>query len=169
MSTYELTREAAFRGALREGRLLNWEPSRAAEKSSRIIAGPENVVGRLDRPWGDGNDALEIRRQKVLAACSAFVEGKTPVRILFKSLSRKKRVAEMRVLAPKPGVRLVGCFLDDAVFVVFGIYFREEIDWRGNRSPGPSALLKWKDIKDKAEEDWAALFPYLTPVTPAGL
>lgn len=62
------------------------------------------------RPWGSGADELEVRRQEALAACSAFVDESAPLRLLFKLIGGRRAIAQLIVLVPKPGVRLIGGF-----------------------------------------------------------
>lgn len=168
MSTYKLTSEAAFQGAIAAGAIRLFVLHRSSERSECILAGPPNVVAKLERSWGDGNDEAEIRRQQILAACALFVEGRVPTRLLFKCVSQRKGISEMRVLAPAPGCRLVGGFLDDSVFVVLGIYRREEIAWRHGIS-GNAQGIRWKAVIEAAEMEWKVLFPGIPPMIPAAI
>ena len=59
---------------------------------------------------GKWADELEVRRQEALAACSAFVDESAPLRLLFKLIGGRRAIAQLIVLAPKPGVRLIGGF-----------------------------------------------------------
>jgi hypothetical protein len=96
----------------------------------RLLALEGDVHSRLLTPWGDPDSEIEARRQRVLVTCDAFVAARTSLSLLFKETGGRLGIAEMRILAPGPGFRLVGAFLSDTVFVAASGWLREELPYK---------------------------------------
>ena len=135
----------------------------------RAFFGVPDLIQRLGEPWGGGDDELEVRRQETLAACSAFVDESAPLRVLFKVIGGRRAIAEMRVLAPNPGIRLIGGFLEQSVFVAVAMHFREEIAWKRAKTQPPSGTLEWRDVQDAADAKWKDVFGTIRPIVPEQL
>ena len=159
MSTYKLTNRSEFRRALAQRRLFNWEPPDKSVSQVRILACSADVFKQLNDSWGNADDKNEVLRQSVVATCAAFVGGSTPSRLLFKNIGGRKAIAEMQILAPNPGVRIVGGFLDEDVFVALALYLRSEIAWKRGAFSNASRLLEWKQVIELASHDWEAYLP----------
>jgi hypothetical protein len=168
MSTYELTRLRALRSAHERDLIRIWDPPVRTVRQRSAIYGASDAIQKLERPWGPGDDEDEVRRQVGLAACAAFVSETTPLQLLFKIVGGRNRIAELRVLAPKPGLRLVGGFMDERVYIILSIYRREEIAFKRN-ARASDGLLQWQQIIEAARTQWETIFGEVTPVVPQQL
>lgn len=159
MSTYERVRHKL----IREGRLVVWQAGKHVRQEKLFLVTPE-LHGRLERAWGSADDEMEARRQEVRATIESFVSGAAPVSLLFKLIGGRKRVAEMRILSPGPGVRILGGFVKDDVFVGIVLKLREEVPFKRQPNPGTKGQ-DWRAVKAHVEQEWQALFSRQIPST----
>jgi hypothetical protein len=169
VSTYMATHEAAFRSAVEKGSIFAWKPS-CRIKQERILAVTLDVRNWLSNSWGGDADPLELLRSQTLAVCDRYIDGTAPLLQLFKIVGGRKGVAMMRVLSPSPGVRLIGGFLSDDVFVALSSWRRDELPHKRSQVQTDSAGTTWRELVDKAAQDWSVIFPTVaTPHRPVTL
>lgn len=130
MSIYKLTNEEAFRSAVSAGRVVPWEPLRKDFATVRILALERRLFVEMQRSWGGPESPEERLRQKILATFDSFVGDRFALRLVFKQTSRALGTAEMRILNPKPGARIMGGFLSETVFVGTSVWFRNSLPFK---------------------------------------
>lgn len=169
MSIYISTNERAFRRACAAKRLIVWTPDRKSAAQTNLLAFVPETFERLAQPWGDDDDGDEMLRQQVLATCAAFTCDQIALWALFKHVGGRRGVSEMRILAPSPGIRIVGGFLSDTAFVAVGLYRRDEIASKRRKLPENSSVLEWKVVLDRAVQRWSQALPEVAPMVPSAI
>src|SRR6266545_4645334 len=158
MSSYSLTRQAAFRAARAAGEIKVWQPILKGAAARRILALDEDLYARLANPWGDPDSDLEALRQEIMAACDAFVNDTIALRALFDEIGGRLGVAEMKILAPDPGARIIGGFLHETVFVGCSLLRRDELPYKRNGDQTTHALIDWETLNRTTAKRLSELF-----------
>jgi hypothetical protein len=121
-----------------------------------------------ERAWGSDSSDLEKRRQQVLAACDAFVDNRTALRLLFGYVSRRYALASMKILSPGAGVRIFGGFLDETVFIGCSYYLREQLPFKPRKKTATTAI-DWKTLTEQTRHQWERLITDVKPRLPASI
>jgi hypothetical protein len=142
-----LTREdEALTAAVAARRLTVWEITQTWRPQPCVLALDTDVHNQICAAWDDPNSALERLRAQVHAAFDAFVAGTVTLPMLFKETGGRLMTAEMRILSPKPGVRVLGGFLSDSVFVGVSKWLRDELPFKHNRAQTAAARVTWEEL-----------------------
>ena len=94
-------------------------------------------------------------------------------RTIFKSLDKKRGVkdgtgiSELRVLKPRPGVRILGGFLTEAAFIGLIMERRNRIAFKHKASE--AGQRQWYELKAEALATFKTLFPNEKPLIPNAL
>lgn len=163
------TSEQAFRAARAAGRLVVWEPDRRGAAQRNLLALIPEVFEEVSHPWGSDDDDDEVLRQRVLATCAAFTSDQIPLSTLFKHVGGTRGISAMRILAPRPGVRIVGGFLSDTAFIGVALYRRDQIVWKRANPPSNPSPLEWKAVLDDARWRWDQMLPGTVPIVPRSI
>ena len=108
---------------------------------------------RLSTPWPDA----ERLRGQTEAACDDFIENGLPPRGLFKSTFGRTAIAQMEVLAPKPGTRLFGAFVESSrCFVVLRLMLRDELPFKPT---GQIGIVDYRALGEQLVAEWDRLLP----------
>ncbi len=130
-----------------------WEPSRPSFRRSGLLILSPKLEERISTPAGADHDQL---RAQTRATLDAYVENGTDALRLFKRLSKKLKLYELRILDPKPGARLIGGFIDTDTFVAVDFYTRDELPFK---KTGQAGRIHWPDVVDDALNRWNAIVP----------
>lgn len=133
-------------------KLVRWVPSRAIAAYAGELYLTKAVHVRMN-PANDGRDALRVATS---AAFDQFVERGEAAHPLFDDSFGRLGVAQLKVLGPTPGTRLVGGFADPTLFVGLRIYWRDELPFRRTKQPG---VIDYKTLGAEVATDWDALLP----------
>src|SRR4051812_24668230 len=93
-----------------EARLHRWEPSRPILQRSAELYLAADARLRVASPWELPVDR-ESLRQSTQAAFDQFIEHGRARHSLFDPAYGRSGVAQMKIMAPTPGVRLFGGFV----------------------------------------------------------
>jgi hypothetical protein len=149
MSIYKLTPEQALREAIEAELLVPWKPTRRGFGSIRILAVERSVHGEILKPWG-GDDSHEERlRQKVVTTFDNFVGDKFALRLVFKQTSKAFGTAAMRILSPNPGMRVMGGFLSETVFVGTSVWDRSNLPYRFRPEQTEQAKITHRELNEQ--------------------
>lgn len=142
----------SVQAAVSRGALVPWRPSRpVAAEAARLFLTPD-VRTRM-APASDGRDPL---RAMASAAFDQFVELGTAVHNLFENSWGRLGVAQLKVMAPKPGARLIGGFVDPLLYLGVRLYWRDELDFK---PAGQVGLIDYKTLGQAVAADWDAIAP----------
>lgn len=130
-----------------------WEPSRPAFRRSGLLLLNPNVEERINKPSCGDHDQLRAQSR---ATFDAYVEDGTDSHTLFKRICKKRKLYEIRILAPNPGARLVGGFINADTFVGVHFYLRDELPFQ---KTGQKGLITWAEAKEDAVNRWNAIVP----------
>jgi hypothetical protein len=177
MLTYMLTLgsrsvDAAIANHLEKGELVQWIPRRRGFGEERIFLVSARIAEELGSAWGGDNSADESMRQMILATIDLFVAG-VALETIFKSLDKKRGVkdgtgiSELRVLKPRPGVRILGGFLTEAAFIGLIMERRNRIAFKHKASE--AGQRQWYELKAEALATFKTLFPNEKPLIPNAL
>jgi len=157
---------------LEKGDLVQWIPRRRGFGEERVFLASARIAGKLNSAWGDENSAGEAMRQMVLATIDLFIAGKA-LETVFKSLDKKRGLkdgiglSELRILRPRPGVRILGGFLNEAVFIGLLMESRDQIAFKHKAAKADQK--QWFELKSEALSIFETLFPNEKPMIPDAL
>jgi hypothetical protein len=135
-----------------QSELRLWKPARpVVAKRGRLFL-TEGVYLRL-APADDGRNNL---RSAATAAFDQFVEGGASVHRLFQASWGRLGVAQLKIMSPNPGTRLIGGFLEAEVYVGLRIYWRDELNFKAT---GQIGKIDYKTLGQKVASEWDALMP----------
>jgi hypothetical protein len=122
---------------------------------NRAMFVAEGLWGMLESPEGD--DEWEKRVAELQADLERFVDGQSISPEYLKLLyPPSEGVWEIRSVAEKPSIRVLGLFPEKDVFIATNHALREDLG--GWQSRG------WKDVKRRARTVWNWLFHTFTPI-----
>lgn len=136
-------------------KLHRWEPSRPIlARSAELYLAADSWL-RVHARWTlpVDNEAL---RQSTHAAFDQFIEHGRARRTLFDPAYGRSGVAQMKIMAPTPGVRLFGAFVDATCFVGIRLYLRNELPFKATRQKGS---IDYKTLGEQIVAAWDALLP----------
>ena len=137
-----------------------WRPSRpiAGETAALFLA--EQPVTRIGASWLDPE--REGLRGQTKAAFDDFIENGRPPRGLFKATFGRTGIAQMEVLAPKPGTRLFGAFVVSACFIGLRLLHRDELPFKAT---GQKGGIDYRTLGQTLAAEWAVMLPGLAPIS----
>lgn len=144
------TEEAGFRSAVASGVLIPWIPT-TGYRNVNLLALLRPTHNMLSAPWGDPESDAEEMRQKILATFDQFISDAAPLRLLFKEIGGKKGIAQMRILKPNPGARLIGAFLSNTVFLGAYLWRRDALPYSADSEQTRLAKRSWRNAIADAE------------------
>ena len=104
-------------------------------------------------PADDGRNVL---RGTAGAAFDQFVELGTSAHELFHASWGRLGIAQLKVMSPDPGTRLIGAFVSPLLFVGLQLYWRDELDFKAT---GQQGLIDYKTLGKQAAAEWDTLLP----------
>lgn len=136
-------------------KFVQWAPSRpVVARVGKLYLTPD-AFARM-APAKDGRDPL---RATAYAAFDLFVEQGASAYRLFDDSWGKLGVAQMKIMAPSPGSRLIGAFVDPLLFVGLRLYWRDELDFKAK---GQKGLIDYRTLGQVAVAEWNMLLPDVT-------
>lgn len=109
---------------------------------------------RVEARWNDqGREGL---RGQTKAAFDDFIENGRPPRGIFEESGGRTGIAQMKVLAPNPGVRLFGGFVHADCFVGLRLLHRDELPFKPTRQKG---VIDYKALGQALVQEWDKLLP----------
>ena len=133
-------------------KLVSWVPSRPVVATVGDLYLTPDVYRRMI-PADDGRDAL---RAAATAAFDQFVELGASAHRLFADSWGRLGVAQLKVMSPKPGTRLIGGFVEPLLFIGLRIYWRDELDFKAT---GQKGLIDYRTLGQQVATEWGALLP----------
>lgn len=133
-------------------KLVVWTPSRPVVARVGELYLTRKAHARM-MPANDGHDPL---RTTAGAAFDQFVEGGAAAHRLFDDSWGRLGVAQLKVMSPDPGTRLIGGFINPQLFVGLRVYWRDELDFKAT---GQRGLIDYRTLGQEAAADWDALLP----------
>lgn len=152
MSTYMLT----VATLVKSGRLVPYRVPRANLRSRRLVLLSTDAAARVGGPWGGEDDEAEVLRRELLVTLDRVVEGQ-PLPLLFTVLSARDAIVQLKLMKPKPGVRIIGGFLDTDVFAGLFIFRRDELPDKRRSLQTASALAGYETINADTRRAFTAL------------
>lgn len=147
MSTYMLT----VASLVRAGRLTPYRARRAGLRSSRLVLLSAPALARISGPWGGESEDVEALRQELLVTLDRVVEGQ-PLSLLFGVLAAREGIVQLKLMKPRPGVRIVGGFLEDDVFAGMSVFLRDELPDKKRPGQTARALLGYGAVNASARQ-----------------
>jgi hypothetical protein len=146
-------------------RLFQVLPTLPSSPVERFLFASKEINSLIVGPWRDKTQ--EYRCGLLWAATDMFVEGRLITMALDDPYKKPKatymarlgppqdEVWEIRVLDPKPGIRLFGRFAEQDSLIVLTWARREEL-------PGSK---EWRDAREGCKAEWRRLFPTYNAIT----
>lgn len=149
---------AALSAAIAAGTLHEWVPTGplVGDAGTLYLASPAH--GSATSAWVPN---LEPLRMKTHAMFDTFVEEGEDAHWMFDDSSGRLGIAQLKVMAPKPGVRLIGGFVDTVTFVGLRLYLRSQLPYKPTGQPG---VINYRALWATALADWNKLLPGIPPV-----
>lgn len=153
---YQMTTDVALHMSVaiaeRNGGLLRWTASRPISQVSAELILTPTVYAKLAHV-SDNRDSL---REAARKAFDQFLELGSSVHRLFDNTWGRLGVAQMKILAPNPGSRLVGAFVDPQLFVGIRLYWRDELP---HKPRAQSGVIDYRRLGEEVATEWDALLP----------
>jgi hypothetical protein len=138
-----------------QSKLRRWEPSRPILARSGELFLARDPKLRVDTPWIQPIDR-EALRGATRAAFDQFIELGRARHGLFDPAYGRSGVAQMKIMAPIPGVRLFGGFVDATCFVGLTLFLRDELPYKAT---GQKGRIDYKTLGKQMVDAWDALLP----------
>jgi hypothetical protein len=136
-------------------RLHGWDPSRPISQRSAQLYLSSVAKSRVDVPWLAPVDR-EALRESTRGAFDQYVEHGRARLGLFDAAYGRSGITQMKILAPVPGVRLFGGFVDANCFVGLRLYLRDELPFKAT---GQKGRIDYKTLGEEMVAAWDALLP----------
>ena len=136
-----------------------WQPSRPITREVAVLVLAEQPMARIRTPWL-APDREELRGQTE-ASFDDFIENGRPPFGLFKATFGRTGIAQMEVLAPKPGVRLFGGFADPQCFVGLRLFQRDDLPFKPT---GQKGVIDYRTLGEMLLAEWQAALPGIAPM-----
>lgn len=133
-------------------KLVPWTPSRPSVAHVGELYLTRKAFERLE-PDNDGRDKL---RAAAKAAFDQYIELGPAAHWLFDDSWGRLGIAQLKVMAPRPGSRLVGAFVDPWLFVGLRLYWRDELDFKAT---GQKGLIDYRTLGQQTAVEWDTLIP----------
>ncbi|GAL95936.1 hypothetical protein AA0312_2908 [Acetobacter tropicalis NRIC 0312] len=129
-----------------------WKPSRPITKTRAFLFLTEDVASRVNNPW----DERESLRGRTKAVFDDFIENGRPNYGLFEESGGRNGIAQMKVMAPAPGIRLFGAFIHPSCFVGLRLFHRDELPFKPT---GQKGRIDYKTLNSELIHEWVTLLP----------
>lgn len=151
--------EAALAACIDAQSLQLWTASRPVPAAlGRLYLTRAPALGLRQPLRADGRGALRAQTQ---AACDEFVQrGRTRLR-RFDGLFGRSGIAQLKVLAPDPGSRLFGGFVDPDIFVGLRLCWRDSLPFKATGQQGD---IDYRTLGEELRREWDALLPGIRPI-----
>jgi hypothetical protein len=148
-----------IRARIEEGQLFHLQPYLPGSLNERTMLVSESIHRAVTPPWDGISD--EHRLSQLRADLDTFTEGKilsvsnAPyVKAKSTYLARTDPISDevwdIRSRDPKPGLRVLGCFAAQDVFVALEYDCRDSLGGPGSK--------EWRDFIERAKAKWRHLF-----------
>lgn len=156
----------ALRNACDAGELVAWEPVIEGDRVLRTLLISKEIEEELDPDtWID--EELRNRYPQLLADFDRYISGDTiPVGMhpydkdesafMARIDPTERGVWSIRSVAPKPALRVLGCFAGIDIFVALKVYVRRDLGGPGDR--------RWDNARENTLSRWNNLFPGHAPL-----
>ena len=146
-------------------RLFQVLPTLPNGRVERFLFASKEINSLIAGPWRDKVE--EYRCGRLWAAMDMFVEGRRITMALDDPYKKRKatymarldplqdEVWEIRILDPKPGIRVFGRFAEQDLLIVSTWARREAL-------PGSK---DWRDAREACKAEWRKLFPTYNAIT----
>jgi hypothetical protein len=135
--------------------LRRWEPSRPILGRSAELYLTQDAFSRVEGNWTSPLDREDLR-QSTRSAFDQFIEHGRGRSGIFDPAYGRSGVAQMKVMAPEPGVRLFGGFIDPTHFVGIRLYLRDELPFKAT---GQKGRIDYKTLGEQMVAAWDGLLP----------
>lgn len=132
--------------------LTLWIPSRPVMAKPGSLHLTSGVMSRMERV-DDGRNELRVSASAVF---DQFTELGALAHNLFDDSWGRSGVAQLKILSPDPGIRLIGGFVEPEIYVGLRIYWRDELDFKAT---GQKGLIGYEALGREAAAEWDALLP----------
>lgn len=150
MSTDEV--EKALERHIAEGRLHLWSPSRRLPRRHGRLLLTREALTKVGTPWlePENREPLRAEVRAVFDRFSAYGRGLID---LLDPLYGRAGIAQMKIMAPDPGVRLFGGALDPDTYIGTRLYWRDELPFKPAGQPGD---IDYKTLGQELRQHWEA-------------
>lgn len=132
-----------------------WRPSRPITRTVALLLLAEQVVNRVHELSAE----REQLHGKTKAVFDDFIENGRPPYGLFEESGGRTGLAQMKVMAPAPGIRLFGAFIHAHCFVGLRLFHRDELPFKPT---GRKGNIDYKTLNSELIKEWEALLPNVT-------
>lgn len=99
----------------------------------------------------------ELLRARCATFCTVFVEKDFGLGLALSSTGYKGRLAQLKIVSPKPGARIIGTMAAQDAFIGVSLWMRDEIAFKFSAAEG--RRRPWQDVQSQAWTKLNELLP----------